>query len=1061
MSFSQILHVSNVAATGATSDDRGMSASGSSVQAPTMRHSPPPGLHIIKKDKEIYKHLANRDPSLPPVIWRPAHPNIESPLAKHVNNVYVLSMDLSKEAMEERKSATMGLHAPLGPDASLQDSGLLRLHFGDVVFGRQLGSQTCENDVLLQYVTDPSALYAQDAEDLTRIAQLILGTEEYRLSHGGSCPFADDPANVCAREGRKCFTIGVSRQAPRNCTAPCKSDCVCKTPAETRVGRKRILTDAVRIASRAFAVHDPQAYKILKNYSEVVNSPRVGVLENCLYQSAQVNIANAEIHDSRASLKDQMGKSGDNHIDPHDAHALLSTMLCHPYLPLRLRGWPISRPVARHHSGTPPLAPSGCTEVSLSAVRLNIILYSHQHMLEHTAFSTLAAFSGAPTRANPPADGEEELEEDPARVSGGSAGGADAGDPVIRTSAAFTNPKFEHLTAPPAPLSSQAIYSRDGSSIMTDQCHLDYIARSMIQLTVGVLRQMGYPVSVNATQMLSAIKLTPPGGDVLTPRAWPLGPDGTVFRLHPLESDEALLHLRPDAPLTRESAIYRYMWLCAQRGQMIPQTAPKYDEHGNRLSALKRNEPTGAKSGSTKAPARAPRKPPVAPGAKTSTRARASLAEAQTPAAASDVQGPSAAASHFLQTTGVCAAIVRRQRSKLVETAGVTKKRAKRVGVSDRTRQQPRSSADPPARILRNRVAPVVDRKPFSNVNVVVEGARSPSRSEAGTFSEDESPMDEDRTEEDPTEYDVRSITDHRLHANGRELEYHILWDNGEQTWQPLKDLIGCDDALTEYNIQHRIISSSAGTSHLPDGSTDVQRAIIVHGVADVSDSDAMDVDEPGGDGHSADDGHSSELEQVDMPSDRTVLASLLRSQGQALFDQPIKVLSLAIEAAKQAGRATDMASLNALAQPLAPAVRAFVNGEPMRAVDLSTAYMVKTALPAARSLCHMTSVSDVLEGDALLMRHCAMTALLGLEHFIDQLSTNLFMAYSSDSDCILWIRKLYGWAASSVDSLRAGEGDQHARVAFNPADWDPAFESVPFKIKVERVLQLYVCTKL
>ncbi|TRM55520.1 hypothetical protein BD626DRAFT_542385 [Schizophyllum amplum] len=476
--------------------------------------------------------LPNRDAALPPVFCRLTHPKIRPHLVPHLRKVYVLPMDVSPSGIAARKRSCKDMEAPLGSDEEMAELGLLEVQHGDVVFGRPLGSTTSEHDVLLQYSMAPAHLKEQDDVSLARVAQLIVGTEEYRESHSGHGPFADDPANAPSREGRSCFGLGVARQAPVNTIAPFRSDRISDAPESVLSDRTDIFATTVDIACRAFQAHQPEVYDVLRNHSEVVNFPRVGVPDNCLYASAQINTANAVTRDSQQSLKEQMGKSGDNHIDPHDAHAVLSTMLCHPSLPTGHQGgrfhvlplgtyFKTDKPTVAgfsslfKHSGTPPLAPPGCTEPSLAAVRLNIILYSHQHVLEGTAYSTLATLSGAPQR-------EDRQDEDGSADAPGA--GPGARDPVIRLPPPFTSPLYERRTQ--LALASQSIFARDGTSIMSAQSHLNYVARSVVQIAIGVLRQMGQPVRVDADGMLAAIQLVPERGPRLTPDPWPLGPDG-------------------------------------------------------------------------------------------------------------------------------------------------------------------------------------------------------------------------------------------------------------------------------------------------------------------------------------------------------------------------------------------------------------------------------------------------------------------------------------------------------------------------------------------------------
>ncbi|TRM56008.1 hypothetical protein BD626DRAFT_576167 [Schizophyllum amplum] len=126
-----------------------------------MTLEPSPRLHLIAEDNEQRVIIPDRPTSLPPIIFRTAHPKTPPELKEHVRNVYVVSIDLDAF----RKDADTHAAAPrLAPPSPYEPVGLgcLELIPGDLLFGRPYGSRTTEDDVLLMHVTRPEAAHAPE-----------------------------------------------------------------------------------------------------------------------------------------------------------------------------------------------------------------------------------------------------------------------------------------------------------------------------------------------------------------------------------------------------------------------------------------------------------------------------------------------------------------------------------------------------------------------------------------------------------------------------------------------------------------------------------------------------------------------------------------------------------------------------------------------------------------------------------------------------------------------------------------------------------------------------------
>ncbi|TRM55199.1 hypothetical protein BD626DRAFT_579138 [Schizophyllum amplum] len=254
-----------------------------------------------------------------------------------------------------------------------------------------------------------------------------------------------------------------------------------------------------------------------------------------------------------------------------------------------------------------------------------------------------------------------------------------------------------------------------------------------------------------------------------------------------------------------------------------------------------------------------------------------------------------------------------------------------------------------------------------------------------------------------------------------------------------------CDDVLAQYNAAHGILPSVAE----PCLSDEDEHARQANGsIQDMPDElMSMDVDEGSWeDSHAEASSRASpspfqapDADTDPLPPDQTVFAQLLLSD--CMFDVPSNVLARGVSAVKVTGPPADMGSLRSVAQSLQPAVAAFVQGRSLSAIDLSTAF-VNSAVHAAQSLSSLAAASEVMTADALVMRHGAMTATLGLEHFVEQLA---YPPFESTFHTVSWVAELYSWASSIAKGLDPSAGRPPEQIPFTPSTLDPAFTRAVF----------------
>ncbi|TRM70065.1 hypothetical protein BD626DRAFT_563754 [Schizophyllum amplum] len=480
--------------------------------------------------------------------------------------------------MAARKEWARTLEIPQGPNSDMESLGLVDVGYGDVVFGRSLGASDSSEDMLQCWNMRQSEYDSSVYEKLRDIRDRLLGSREARVANNGRTDLEMDPTNVRTR-GRTCFAFGNTLQKPRNVAQPTVGGRPDVVSEEKRALRSDVVFHTTAVGVHALRTREPAMYAAMDAHAEVINLPRIGVAENCAYTSIQVNVHPAVTYKSVSGMKKSMGKSGDSHLDEHDSHGALSTMIATPDIPDDYEGGRfhllelgfyvrLDQPTVFcfsslfTHGGTPPIAPPGCDTPALWATRCNIILYSNRYMHEGNTFYSLAAMPGAP-------DGDDE----------------DGGTTlrIIRTSPAICSPLHESLA--PSAVVKDSLFILDGKTIMSEQALADFTARAMTQYLVSVMRQLGHGMSIDANQILGGIKLNSAGNQIsLSP--WNLGPDGSQFQLYPLQSEgkDAAIAGHP----TRHSATLGWLKHCGARAKFIPQIAAQYDVHGNHIATLEK-----------------------------------------------------------------------------------------------------------------------------------------------------------------------------------------------------------------------------------------------------------------------------------------------------------------------------------------------------------------------------------------------------------------------------------------------------------------------------------------
>ncbi|KAL0577859.1 hypothetical protein V5O48_004131 [Marasmius crinis-equi] len=465
------------------------------------------------------------------------HENISIDARKYINNIYIIIKDTSIATQTEFEEQLKNVHIPAGANDRMREQGLLCLKRGDVVFLRNMqGSGEQKDDKAHAWLLSEAELqeWRSRAE---KIRNDMVGdpgevrrgkpkmNQETGILEGGIQ--LERSANMKGIQGGRCYSMGLMRQPHPNVTAPAAEGHVkSRDGVLTDPEHLKLRSDVVQVASEmgvyALESRDPSSYKVMDNYADVINLPRIGCPKNCAFSGCQVNTASSVEYKSTEGLDAEMTYFGGRHRDKKDSVKAKSVLISIPNVP---RDYEAGRfhlledgiyielddfqvmcfSGLQYHGGTPPRAPKGEAPVH-SAVRLNVILYPPKQIL----------------------NGDSRLNIAPAPGPKAKSGDIKAPEP-FRLPPELLNP-LAQTASQRATDCTEPTFTIDGHSLMGRESMTNFVARTGIQVMDYLLRQLpqAWRVTMDPSKVLEGITMTT-NETTIHLKGWEAGPNGRDF----------------------------------------------------------------------------------------------------------------------------------------------------------------------------------------------------------------------------------------------------------------------------------------------------------------------------------------------------------------------------------------------------------------------------------------------------------------------------------------------------------------------------------------------------
>ncbi|KAA1470366.1 hypothetical protein DENSPDRAFT_685237 [Dentipellis sp. KUC8613] len=257
----------------------------------------------------------------------------------------------------------------------------------------------------------------------------------------------------------------------------------------------------------------------MKAYRAMTNAPIIGHPSNYMFDSLQVNVspATSEAELDMLGANNMLGRSGVSHIDGRDDPTSYSCMLSISDVPEKYGSGRLHIKEAGvyveltsfvvlffsgldQHAGTSHYAPHG-VELVESAYRLNIILYPASMVARNDGVAPLAAFP-LPTSEN------------------------SAARPYLPLGREVRNYPEDRSSRSPPNHCTQSNFATDGHLLMTPRGQLDYIARSLLQLSILVASQIhsDRQVQIDVNKFLESFSIKSGPEERYTAEPWSLAP---------------------------------------------------------------------------------------------------------------------------------------------------------------------------------------------------------------------------------------------------------------------------------------------------------------------------------------------------------------------------------------------------------------------------------------------------------------------------------------------------------------------------------------------------------
>ncbi|KZV66499.1 hypothetical protein PENSPDRAFT_688970 [Peniophora sp. CONT] len=452
--------------------------------------------------------------------------------------VYHAVSDEKKAAELRAFASKLKVDEPGGE--GLDNIGFVGLRVGDAIFCRPAGGRPDGEDDVLQVLVVSGDEVGEDVrEALTVSRNELLGPQGLRtpaLPVGGVGGTAFERSGyACSVDGSsRAYPLGLAIQANKKVIAPTKSN---KIPWDMAASegpsmRWHALESSIKASLAAARFLPPQFLSVMERQAELVNAPRLGADNNCLFSNVQVNIATPVAFASGScNLADQLGHFGGVHIDSGDLPEGYSCMTAYSDLPedvdpgqfsifelgvyVDLGGIKfIFFTGVMYHGGSPPRAKHAGVHIPQWAYRIVYIAYP-----QAAVYLALGVYMIAALRAQ---NMEADAEEPDLRAEVPVTSQAEAAKYYFSLgSDVFNNPETVSQRA----WITHPNFVQDAFNIMLVGNVITFIARSLYLFVVFILRQLpdAYEVSVDPDTFFSAFSYKVGEGRA-RPSSWSLAP---------------------------------------------------------------------------------------------------------------------------------------------------------------------------------------------------------------------------------------------------------------------------------------------------------------------------------------------------------------------------------------------------------------------------------------------------------------------------------------------------------------------------------------------------------
>ncbi|KAJ8085321.1 hypothetical protein PM082_004117 [Marasmius tenuissimus] len=564
-------------------------------KARVMPSTQPKPSHDPIADLSLYitpatQHRRQKWPLLPELyLTSQPHP-LRSSKLRTGRDFVVLWHSKDTKGIEELKAwveAQKDKLVPKGPNAAMVEQGLYDLGVGDIVWARDLDAEDVAplHDWLQLYVAEHDE-FARSWEDVVadfeELKKTIIGKPGESTIHGTKFESYGRAEGI---KDTRCYPTGLNVQKAPNITGPSKG---LKVTDDRQINEKSTDGDYLRtvqlinriitpLAVCAYRTRNPELYEILDEMAELVNTPRLACKENCLFTGGQLNIALAQLYESKGEMK-ELGFFGGVHKDQYDAEGSLSNMAVFSNLPEGYEGGRfhfvelgvfvmlegikfIGFSGLRYHGGTPPLAPQGVTHIDPSAYRIVHISYPQAHVIDGKTTFNIGATSDGSEKPLQVTATDRVCGVEPGTSSEATTTTFDMEEIVGPLSSMTVRPELEHGRH----VTNHICFLKDAPTVVFPEELFSFVVRNHYYKNNLLNLQLPFKVTSDYEKFRQAF--TDEHGN--HPYPWPLAPTGEVWKEPSLKMDWQEMNARQKAKMS-------YTLLCASSARFIPSRHGKY-----------------------------------------------------------------------------------------------------------------------------------------------------------------------------------------------------------------------------------------------------------------------------------------------------------------------------------------------------------------------------------------------------------------------------------------------------------------------------------------------------